>query len=60
VIVALDGWRVRDDRQYTAVRAFDDDPEMRFVVWRDDKYLEIAARRLGRRFGVRLRPYVPR
>jgi hypothetical protein len=60
VIVALDGWRVRDDRQYTAVRAFDDDPEMRFVVWRDDKYVEIAARRLGRRFGVRLRPYVPR
>jgi tetratricopeptide (TPR) repeat protein len=33
-IVALDGFRVRDERQFLTVRTFRDEPSMKVVAWR--------------------------
>ncbi len=61
VIVGLDGFRVRSLPQYDVVRNFQALPsnatEMRLRVFRQTQYLDITARLLGRRFGVRVRTY---
>jgi hypothetical protein len=59
VVVALDGWRVRTLHEHYAIRSFDDDPDFLPIVWRDGKYLEVAARRLFRSFGVDMSDYPP-
>lgn len=51
VVLALDGFRVRDDDQYLCVRGFSDEPEMQAIVWRDGRYLEVKGQFKRRRFG---------
>ena len=60
VAVAWDGWRVRNVRQYEAVREFDADPSFKLIIWRSGNYVEVPARRLGRRFGMNLADYKPK
>jgi tetratricopeptide (TPR) repeat protein len=57
VIVALNGFRVRDYDQYRVVRGLSRAPELDLVVWRAGRYLEIAARHPQRWFGVEVRSY---
>ena len=59
IVVAMDGWRVRNYEQFATIREFDDDPDLRLVLWRGGKYLAVSARRLGRRFGVDVPSYQP-
>ena len=59
VLVALDGYRVDSDAQYTVVRALTLDPKMDFIIWRDGKYLEVQASVPGRRMMVELSDYIP-
>jgi hypothetical protein len=51
VVVALDGWRVENRVQYLCVRSFTDEPGMTAIVWRKEKYQEIAGRFGRRTFG---------
>jgi tetratricopeptide (TPR) repeat protein len=51
VIVAIDGYRIRNQDQYLCVRGFTDDPHMRVVVWRAGRYVEIKGLFKRRRFG---------
>ncbi len=60
VIVALDGFRVRSFAQYEAIRAFSESPELKLVVWRVNRYLDVDARSRDRRFGVGMLDYRPR
>jgi hypothetical protein len=57
VVVAVDGWRVRTQEQYYVVRDFDTNPDFRLILWRGNKYEEVAARCLYRRFGTDLATY---
>jgi tetratricopeptide (TPR) repeat protein len=51
VIVAIDGYRIRNEDQYLCVRGFTDDPNMTVVVWRAGRYVEIKGLFKRRRFG---------
>jgi tetratricopeptide (TPR) repeat protein len=51
LIVALDGYRIRDGRQYLCVRSFSDEPDMTVIVWRGGKYVEVKGLFERRRFG---------
>ena len=57
VVVGLDGWRVRNDRQYWLVRTFDSRPEMTHHLWRKGKYLEARGRFMNRYPPVTLETY---
>jgi hypothetical protein len=57
VIVALDGYRIRNVKQYRLVRSLTEDPKMGLVVWHDDRYLEVQAARPYRSLGSELGPY---
>jgi tetratricopeptide (TPR) repeat protein len=59
VIVGVDGTRVRDRSQYVAVKYLSWKPEMRFLVWRDGKYLEVPTRLRHRWMASSLTPYYP-
>ena len=59
IIVGLDGWRMRNHLQYSAIHAFSDDPDMRFVVWDKDQYLEVKARSYNRNFEINIPDYKP-
>jgi len=48
VLVAVDGYRVRDYAQYVVVRDLSRDPAMRFVYFRDGRFL-VAEGRFPRR-----------
>jgi tetratricopeptide (TPR) repeat protein len=52
VIVALDGFRVRDVDAYTAVRALSQSPRMKLVVWRGTSYDEMDVELWDRSFRV--------
>jgi tetratricopeptide (TPR) repeat protein len=54
VIVGLDGFRVRDRRQYTALLEFDFSPKMKLVAWRGVSYDDIEAEVWDRDFRVTL------
>jgi S1-C subfamily serine protease len=43
IAVALDGYRVRNYKQYRVVRGAKSAPVMTFVVWRSGKYIEVRA-----------------
>ena len=58
VIVALDGLRVHSPEQYDAVRAFDDSPDVRWIVWRAPGYREVKLRSVDRRFHFQMQPYI--
>lgn len=57
VIVGVDGTRVRDKDQYIVVKYQSWKPEMRFLVWRDGKYLEVSTTLRHRWVVNNLRPY---
>ena len=57
IIVGLDGYRVRTTDQVYLVSRLDDDDLMRFVVWRDNAYVEVPARVPQRRLGATWRTY---
>jgi hypothetical protein len=57
VVVGLDGWRVRNDRQYWLVKRFDSRPEMAHHVWRKGRYLEARGRFMNRSAPVTLGTY---
>ena len=52
VIVALDGFRVRDVDAYTVVRALSQSPQMKLVVWRGTSYDDVDAELWDRSFRV--------
>jgi tetratricopeptide (TPR) repeat protein len=41
VVVALNGYRVRNDRQYQLLWTLDDGPEATVIVWRQGRYVEV-------------------
>jgi hypothetical protein len=51
VVVALDGYRVRNEAQYLCVRSFSDEPDMTAIVWRDGAYVSVKGVFKRRRFG---------
>jgi tetratricopeptide (TPR) repeat protein len=57
VIVALDGYEVQSQAQYTFVRSLSDSPEMEIILWDGQIYREIKANRPGRLFGVGMQDY---
>jgi S1-C subfamily serine protease len=57
VIVAVDGWRVRNVSQYLAASRFVHDEKMTFLVWRDGRYQDLSARVPERSMGTRLKDY---
>jgi tetratricopeptide (TPR) repeat protein len=57
IVVALDGWGVRNLEQFQAVRAFSRSPEMKLIVWQEGRYREVEAVVNGRRFGVDVTSY---
>ena len=57
IVVGLDGWRVRNDRQYWLVRTFESRPEMTHHVWRKGKYFEARGRFMNRYPPVALETY---
>jgi tetratricopeptide (TPR) repeat protein len=59
VVVALDGYDVQNQQQYTFVRTLSDSPTMKFIVWDGQAYREITARQAGRRFNVGMQDYRP-
>jgi hypothetical protein len=60
VIVGLDGFRVRDWRQYEAVRDLDLSPKMKIVAWRGASYDDVAAEIWDRQFRVDMEDLKPR
>jgi tetratricopeptide (TPR) repeat protein len=44
LVVALNGYRVRNDDQYQCLWTFDDDSEAAVIVWREGRFLEIKGR----------------
>jgi hypothetical protein len=59
VVVALDGYQVGSDAQYTSIRSLSNSPEMHFIVWDGQGYKELVANLPGRRFGVGTQTYQP-
>lgn len=53
VVVALDGWRVKNDVQFDTVRGLTDAPEMRATVVRAGKLVELNGRYVRRKYGGR-------
>ena len=59
IVVAVDGMRVHNLAQYFSAKSASIDPVMRFVVWRDLKYIETAGPlRYGGLWGE-VKNYVP-
>ena len=57
IIVAFDGWRVRTQAQYAAIREFDDSPDVRWIVWQGSKYIEVKLRSPDRYFDFEIRTF---
>jgi tetratricopeptide (TPR) repeat protein len=60
VIVALDGYRIRTDRQYSCARSMTQNPNMDFIVWRKGEYAEIKAFVKDRYLDVSMSNYRPK
>ena len=57
IIVAVDGWRVRDTAQYLAATRFSHDDLMKLLVWRDGRYQDLSVRVPERSMGTRFKEY---
>jgi len=57
VIVAIDGYRVRTQAQYSFIRGLTEDPNLHLIVWNARGFRELAAKVAGRRFNVDLADY---
>lgn len=51
VVVAADGFRVRDGNQWVAIRSFRDDPAVSLIVWRGGGYMELTGPYVRQKFG---------
>jgi tetratricopeptide (TPR) repeat protein len=60
IIVAIDGIRVHNFKQYSVAREMSQDPEMVLIVWRANDYREMKASPPGRRFGGDFGDYISR
>jgi hypothetical protein len=58
IIVGVDQWRVRNNRQYVAATRFQFGDVMTLTVWRDRRYQQIRARVPERWFGTRFQDYL--
>jgi hypothetical protein len=52
VIVAVDGYRVRDFRSYKVLRDVGSDPQLDLIIWRSGAYSVLTASPPNRRFGL--------
>jgi len=57
VIVGLDGYRVRDWRAYSVVRALSQSPRLKLVVWRGSGYDDVEVELWDREFRVAMDTY---
>lgn len=56
IVVAADGFRVKNAAQYSCVRSFTDDTESSLIVWRDQRYQELRGRLYRWKFGAARHP----
>jgi tetratricopeptide (TPR) repeat protein len=56
VVVALNGFRIHDHRQYQLVWTFSDRPEATVIVWRQGRYIEVKGRLERMAYGPVSRP----
>ncbi len=57
IIVAIDGYQVDNLEQYYIVRDKSDEPQVRFIVWHKNRYLNVDAKLKNRKFGVDIETY---
>jgi hypothetical protein len=57
VIVALNGYRVANEKQYLYIRGLDDDPVLHIISWNAQGYHDISANVQGRSFGIHFGEY---
>jgi len=51
IVLAVDGYRVRNLKQWYCVRGFTDDPAIHVIVWRNGRYRELTGNVRRTRFG---------
>jgi tetratricopeptide (TPR) repeat protein len=51
LVVAADGYRVRDANQWVTIRSFRDDPTVSLIVWRGDRYITLDGPYVRQKFG---------
>ena len=56
VVVAINGYRIRNDRQWGLLWSLDDKPEATTIVWRQGRYIEVKGRMKRMAFGPPTRP----
>ena len=59
MIVAIDGFRVRDASSYDVVKALSQSPRMKLVIWRGKSYDEIEVELWDRMFRVDIDNFKP-
>ena len=59
MIVGLDGFRVRNLEEYSAVLALSQSPDMTLLVWRGKTYDEVKVSLWERLFYVQMRDFKP-
>lgn len=57
VVVALDGYEVQNQNQYSFIRGLSNSPAMQFIVWDGHAYRTVNANQADRHFGVDLQDY---
>ena len=55
-LVAINGYRIRNDRQWGILWSLDDKPEATTIVWRQGRYIEVKGRMKRMAFGPPTRP----
>jgi hypothetical protein len=58
IVVGVDAWRVRNNRQYTVLMRLSHDPALTLTVWRDGRYQQLRMRVPERWLGAALRDHV--
>ncbi len=56
LVVAINGYRIRNDRQWGLLWSLDDKPEATTIVWRQGRYIEVKGRMKRMAFGPATRP----
>ncbi len=57
IVVAIDGYRVDNLQQYEIIRDRSSDPQVHFIVWHKNRYLNVDAQLKNRKFGVDIETY---
>jgi hypothetical protein len=58
IVVGVDEWRIRNNRQYSVASRLTHDDQMTFTVWRGGRYQQVRARVPERWLGIALKDYV--